>query len=105
MPLSGHDPARDADDLTDAAAAPPRPAVPRGRFGVAEFPVDANLAAAAERALPTRTRVEPDGPSPGGGGRSPIMWLAVAVVMALLVAGGVVMVLGGGQAETGAGPT
>lgn len=67
--------------------------------------MDANLAAAAERALPTRTRVEPDEPSPGGGRRTPLLWVAVAVVMALLVGGGVVMVLGGGAAETGAGPT
>jgi len=105
VPLSGHDPARDADDPTEPAAAPLRPLVPRGRFGVAEFPVDASLAAAAERALPTRTRAEPDPPPSGGGRRPPVVWLAVAVVMALLVGGGVVMMLGGDAAETGAGPT
>jgi len=101
VPLSGHNAARDAPDLAATAAAPPRPAPPRGRFGVAEFPVDASLAAAAERALPSRRRIEPEPPASAGGGSRKLV--AVAVVMALLIGGGVVFALGrGGPAEPAA---
>jgi len=105
VPLSGPDPARDADDATETTASEPRPVVPRGRFGVAEFPVDASLDAGDDRALPTRKRVEPDDASeqPRHGRRPVVVGLAVALVMAVLVAAGVTFVLGSGGPETGAG--
>ncbi|MGI9600595.1 MAG: hypothetical protein ACR2QE_01830, partial [Acidimicrobiales bacterium] len=97
--LSGHDPARDADDTSASAAADDRPTAPRGRFGAVDFPVDANLAAAAERALPSRRRLDvvEDPDSDENGPRPLVVWLAVASVMVLLVGGAMTLVLSGGK--------